>query len=149
MVIDARCLRRLTTAARRLNWTGTASAVRLLTTDANAVIKLIHLKTMLVILTTEEERNGCAPWDEAKLLQRRLPDDTLSIVMSAAEKGRTGGGAAQLPNFKTTYYAAQIADKAKPHLIAARSVPWQTFDRSVLSDTRRGHGMRDAGTSSD
>ena len=75
-VRDWTCVRKIKTGVE------TCDVFAFLTTEPNTEVGAVHPKAMPVILTGEAERETWlkAPWEEARLLQRPLPDGSLRIV---------------------------------------------------------------------
>jgi len=70
---------------------GTADLYGFLTCEPNTEVGAIHPKAMPVILTKPEELEVwmAAPWEEARGLQRPLPDGALSVVAKGSRSDDT------------------------------------------------------------
>jgi putative SOS response-associated peptidase YedK len=84
-------------------WTGvrkiktgieTTDLYAFLTTDPNAEVGVIHPKAMPVILTQPEEVEiwMTAPWEQAKALQRPMPDGALQVVQRGGKRDNVVSG---------------------------------------------------------
>lgn len=63
-----------------------------LTTEPNAEVAAVHPKAMPVILTTAEEIETwmAVPWEVARMLQRPLPDGSLTVVSRGEKRDPPG-----------------------------------------------------------
>jgi putative SOS response-associated peptidase YedK len=110
----------------------TADLFGFLTTEPNSEIAAVHPQAMPVILTTEAEREMWlrAPWSEACVLQRPLPDGTLRIVA----RGEKQDGAGEVIN---------LASRAsRPHeplpLPLLAGVPDRPDDAATVAQVENG-----------
>lgn len=73
---------RWTSTRRKAEGEVTVDAFGFLTTAANSIVGQVHPKAMPVILTEQADMDAWleAPWNEARSLQRPLPDEALRIV---------------------------------------------------------------------
>lgn len=92
------------------------------TCPPNAEVAPIHPKAMPVLLTTPEELEVWlrAPWDEARHLQRPLPDGALQIVADGKREDGLDAGEPPPTTATPTVMEAPAPEAAAPSPVAAK-----------------------------